>query len=61
MWDCVELEAQELQVPTAPPRCQKCRGYARLAAMVLDFRRTLTLHLYQCECGELIWEEKPHM
>jgi hypothetical protein len=61
MFEVEGQELQELQVPTTPPHCQKCRGDARLVAMVLDVRRTLTLHLYQCECGELIWEEKPHM
>ena len=60
MGNCVEGEARELQVPTAALHCPKCKGYARLASMVLDVRRVLRVRLYQCdECGELIWDEEP--
>jgi len=58
MGNCVEGEARELQVPTAALHCPKCKGYARLASMVLDVRRAMRVRLYQCdECGELIWDE----
>jgi hypothetical protein len=58
MGNCVEGGAQELPVPTAAFDCPKCKGYARLASMVLDVRRIITVCLYQCdECGELIWTE----
>jgi hypothetical protein len=58
MGDRVEGEAQKLPVPTAALHCPKCKGYARLASMVLDVRRVLRVRLYQCdECRELIWDE----
>jgi hypothetical protein len=60
MGNCVEGEAQELPVPTAALHCPKCKGYARLASMVLDVRRGLRVRLYQCdECRKLIWDEEP--
>jgi hypothetical protein len=60
MRDWTEGEAQELPVPPAALHCPKCKGYARLASMVLDARRLLRFRLYQCdECGELIWDEEP--
>ena len=58
MGNCVEGEAQELPVLTAALHCPKCKGYARLASMVLDVRRVV--RLYQCdECGKLIWDAEP--
>jgi len=60
MGECVQGEAQELPVTIAALHCPKCKGYARLASMVLDARRLLKIRLYQCdECGELIWDEEP--
>ena len=60
MGECVQGEAQELSIPIAALRCPKCKGYARLASMVLDVRRVLRIRLYQCdECGELIWDKEP--
>jgi hypothetical protein len=61
MGDCGEEGAQELPVPTAALHCPKCKGYARLASMVLDLRPVLRC-LYQCdECGELIWDGEPEV
>jgi len=59
MGDYVEGEAQDRPLATAASRCPKCKGYARLASMVMDARRALSVRLYQCdECGELIWDEE---
>jgi hypothetical protein len=49
MGECVQGEAQELSVPIAALRCPKCKGYARLASMILDVRRVLRVRLYQCD------------
>jgi hypothetical protein len=59
MGGCVQEEAQELPVPTAAPHCPKCNGYVLLAAMISDVRRALIVRVYECECGELLWDEKP--
>jgi len=59
MQDSVELRAQELSVSATPPDCLKCKGDILLAAMISDVRRSLIVRVYQCECGELLWDEKP--
>jgi hypothetical protein len=59
MEDSLEGETQERLISAAPPHCPKCKGYIRFTDTVLDVRRSLIVRLYRCECGEIIWEEKP--
>lgn len=56
-----DIDRSETSVSAALPHCLKCEGDVLLAAMISDVRRGLIVRLYQCECGELIWEEKPSM
>jgi hypothetical protein len=53
-----DIDRSEASVSAAMPHCLKCEGGVLLAAMISDVRRGLIVRLYQCECGELIWEEK---
>ena len=55
----VEERAQEPSFSAAPPRCLKCNGDVLLAAMISDVRRALVVRVYECECGELLWDERP--
>jgi hypothetical protein len=59
MGESIEARAQEPSVSAAPPHCLKCKGDVLLAAMISDVRRALIVRVYQCECGELLWDEKP--
>ena len=59
MGDSLEARAQEPLVSAAPPHCLKCKGDMLLTAMISDVPRALIVRLYQCECGELLWDEKP--
>jgi hypothetical protein len=62
MGDNVEARAQEPSFSAAPlPRCLKCNGDVLLAAMISDVRRALVVRVYECECGELLWDEKPRI
>jgi hypothetical protein len=54
MGDSIEGQS----VTAAPPYCPKCKCCVRLLDTLLDVRRSLIVHLYRCECGEIIWEEK---
>jgi hypothetical protein len=47
----------ERSVIAAAPDCPKCKRCVRLTDTLLDVRRGLIVHLYRCECGEIIWEE----
>ena len=57
--DSVEARAQEAWISGAPPHCLKCNGDVLLAAMISDVRRASIIRVYECECGELLWDEKP--
>jgi hypothetical protein len=59
MEDRVEARAQEPLVSAAPPHCLRCNGDVLLAAMISDVRRGLIVRVYECECGELLWDEQP--
>ena len=59
MEDRIEPRAQEPLVSAAPPHCPRCNGDVLLAAMISDVRRALIVRVYECECGELLWDEKP--
>ena len=57
--DSVEARAQEAWISGAPPHCLKCNGDVLLAAMISDVPRASIIRVYECECGELLWDEKP--
>jgi len=59
MDDNVEARAQARSFSAAPPHCLKCNGDVLLVAMISDVRRALIVRVYECECGELLWDEKP--
>ena len=46
-------------VAAASPICPKCKAYFRFTETFLDVRRNLTVRLFRCECGQLIWDERP--
>jgi hypothetical protein len=54
-----DIDRSETSVAAVLPHCPKCEGDVLLTAMISDVRRSLIIRLYECECGELIWEEKP--
>ena len=59
MEDRIEPRAQEPSFSAKPPHCLSCNGDVLLAAMISDVRRGLIVRVYECECGELLWDEKP--
>ena len=59
MEDRIEARAQEPLVSATLPHCPKCNGDVLLAAMISDVRRASIVRVYECECGELLWDEKP--
>jgi len=38
------------------PRCAACAGFPRLTHTFLEPNKGRTIRLYQCECGERIWD-----
>jgi hypothetical protein len=59
MGDNAETRTQEPSFSAAPPHCLRCNGDVLLAAMISDVRRASIVRVYECECGELLWDEKP--
>jgi hypothetical protein len=39
------------------PRCPTCAAFPRLTHTMLEPRTGKTVRLYQCQCGERIWNE----
>ncbi|WP_298253594.1 hypothetical protein [Bradyrhizobium sp.] len=39
------------------PRCPACAAFSHLAAKLLDTQNGKTVRLYQCQCGERIWDD----
>lgn len=50
-----KLPAQQTQ--DQQPRCPACAAFPRLTQSVLDTRKGKTVRLYQCQCGELMWDD----
>jgi hypothetical protein len=59
MKDSVERGPREPLVVAASPICPKCKAYFRFTETFLDVRRNLIVRLFRCECGQMIWDEKP--
>jgi formate dehydrogenase maturation protein FdhE len=41
----------------AQRRCPVCAALPRLAQTMLDSRKGKTVRLFQCQCGETIWDD----
>lgn len=39
------------------PRCPTCAALPRLTQSILDPRKGRTVRLYQCQCGERVWDD----
>jgi hypothetical protein len=51
---------QELPNPqqrSAIKRCPSCAAFLRFATRFLDPRTGKTMRLYECQCGERIWDD----
>ena len=59
MENSVEGGPREPLVAAASPICPKCKTYFRFTDTFLDVRRNLIVRLFRCECGQVIWDEKP--
>jgi hypothetical protein len=58
----VQLADEKQMLPPQPtqehgPRCPTCAAFAHLHHAVLEPRTGKTFHLYQCECGERVWDD----
>jgi len=38
------------------PRCAACAAFPRLTLTFLEPSKGRTIRLYQCECGERVWD-----
>jgi hypothetical protein len=54
-----EKEARRIDVTKQErkPRCSACAAFPDLATAFLDSRSGRTIRLYQCECGERVWDD----
>jgi hypothetical protein len=54
-------DEKQLPKPTVQdhgPRCPACAAFPKLLHTVLDPRHGKTIHLYQCDCGERMWNDE---
>jgi hypothetical protein len=54
-----EKEAKRVKLVTQDkgPRCPTCAAFPQLARSFLDPRTGRTIRLFECRCGERIWDE----
>ncbi|TWA92555.1 hypothetical protein FBZ96_11025 [Bradyrhizobium stylosanthis] len=52
-----EAQLPRPEVQGKAPKCPSCAALPRLAYTMLDPIRGRTVRLYQCLCGERIWED----
>ncbi|MGY4623257.1 hypothetical protein [Bradyrhizobium sp. USDA 4486] len=57
MTDDKEAELQKQQTQDHGPRCPTCAAFPRLTQSLLDTRKGKTIRLFQCQCGERIWDD----
>jgi len=43
--------------PIVSPQCQRCGATPCIVQTILDSRNGRTVHLYECECDERIWDD----
>jgi hypothetical protein len=41
-----------------PTRCPACAAFPRLSQQFMNPRDGKTVRLYECQCGERIWDEQ---
>jgi hypothetical protein len=51
-----EAELPKQQTQDHGPRCPTCAAFPRLAQSLLDPIKGRTVRLFQCQCGERIWD-----
>jgi hypothetical protein len=47
----------DLAVKDTMRRCPRCAAFLRPAQTLLDPVKARTVRLFQCECGERIWDD----
>jgi hypothetical protein len=52
-----KAELAKIQIRAENRRCVSCAAFARLLYTMLDSRTGKSVRLYQCQCGERIWDE----
>ena len=40
-------------------KCARCGAQSWLAHVLLDSRKGVAVHVFECRCSERIWEEQP--
>jgi hypothetical protein len=38
-------------------KCERCGSIPRIAKTILDTRANRTVRIFECECGERIWDD----
>ena len=52
-----EADLPKQQAQDQGPRCPTCAAIPRLAHAMLDMHRNKSVRLYECQCGERIWDD----
>jgi hypothetical protein len=52
-----EVDLPKQQAQDYGPRCPTCAAFPRLAHAMLDMHRNKSVRLYECQCGERIWDD----
>lgn len=53
----MEDELPKQQTQGRCPRCPTCAAFTRLAHSMLNPRNGKAVRLYQCHCGERVWDD----
>ena len=57
MIDTPDDERSKQQLPDTRKRCPTCAAFPRIVQQMLAPRTGKTVKLYQCQCGERIWDD----
>jgi hypothetical protein len=54
-----EKEVERVTPPTQeyPPRCPACAAFPQFRTQFLEPVTGRTIRLYQCECGQRVWDD----
>jgi hypothetical protein len=52
-----EKELPKQETDGRGPRCSACAAFPRLTRSFLEPTKGRTIRLYQCACGERIWDD----
>lgn len=59
--ECAALDREdqlpEPEMQDTRRRCPACTAFVRLSHTFLDTNKGKSVHLYECQCGERIWED----